>query len=132
LAEQVDLLFNTPLDVLPSVRSGSLKAYAVTSDIRSVLAPEIPTFAEMGLPAFSFSTWYGLFAPKGTPGDIIGRINAAVVEALADPPVRSQFGEFGFEIFPRERQTPVALAALQKADAAKWWPIIKELGIKAE
>lgn len=132
LAEQVDLLFNTPIDTLPSVRSGSLKAYAVTSDTRSVLAPEIPTFAEMGLPMLSYSSWFGLFAPKGTPGGIIGRINAAVVEALADPPVRLQFSDFGFEIFPRERQTPEALAALQKADAEKWWPLIKEFGIKAE
>jgi tripartite-type tricarboxylate transporter receptor subunit TctC len=132
LAEQVDLLFNTPLDVVPAVRSGSLKAYAVTSDTHSVLLPETPTFAERGLPTLLYSTWFGLFATKGTPSDIIGRLNAAVVEALADPAVRSQFGDLGFEIFPRERQTPEALAVLQRADAEKWWPLIKEFGIKAE
>jgi len=86
----------------------------------------------MGLPSLLFSTWFGLFATKGTPGDIIARLNAAVVEALADPAVRSQFGDLGFEIFPRERQTPEALAVLQRADAEKWWPLIKEFGIKAE
>jgi tripartite-type tricarboxylate transporter receptor subunit TctC len=86
----------------------------------------------MGLPALTYSGWGGLFAPKGTPKDIIGKLNAAAVEALADPTVRSRVADLGQEIFPRESQTPEALAALQKADAAKWWPIIKELGIKAE
>jgi tripartite-type tricarboxylate transporter receptor subunit TctC len=109
-----------------------LKAYAVTSETRSVLAPEIPTFAEMGLPALSYSTWYGLFAPSRTPREIIGMLNAAAVEALADPAVRLRLTDLGLEMFPRERQTPEALAALQKADAEKWWPIINELGIKAE
>jgi tripartite-type tricarboxylate transporter receptor subunit TctC len=114
------------------VRAGSIKAYAATSDARLVLAPDIPTFAEMGLPALSYSNWGGLFAPKGTPKEIIGKLNAAAVDALADPAVRSRLGDLGFEIFPRDQQTPEALGALQRADAEKWWPIIKELGIKAE
>jgi tripartite-type tricarboxylate transporter receptor subunit TctC len=104
----------------------------VTSDTRLALAPDIPTFAEMGMPALSFSVWGGLFAPRGTPRDIIDKLNAAAVEALADPAVRSRLFELGFEVFPRERQTPEALGAMVKADAAKWWPIIKEFGIKAE
>jgi tripartite-type tricarboxylate transporter receptor subunit TctC len=124
-------LFNTPIG-LPLVRAGSIKAYAVTSETRLALAPDIPTFAEMGLPAVSYSGWYALFAPKGTPRDIIGNLNAAAVEALADPAVRSRLVDLGLEIFPREQQTPEALGALVKADAEKWWPIIKELGIKAE
>jgi tripartite-type tricarboxylate transporter receptor subunit TctC len=86
----------------------------------------------MGLPALSYSTWYGLFAPKGTPADIIGKLNAAAVEALTDPAVRSRLVDLGNEIFPRDQQTPQALGALVRADAEKWWPIIKELGIKAE
>ena len=86
----------------------------------------------MGLPALSFSGWYALFAPKGTPKEIIERLNAATVEALADPAVRSRLADLGMEIFPRERQRPEALAALQKADAEKWWPLIKELGLRAE
>jgi tripartite-type tricarboxylate transporter receptor subunit TctC len=114
------------------MRAGSVKAYAVTSDARLALAPEIPTFAEMGLPALSYSAWVGLFAPKGTPNDIIGKLNAAVVEALADSAVRSRLVQLGINIFPRDQQTPQALGALVKAGAAKWWPIIKELGLKAE
>jgi tripartite-type tricarboxylate transporter receptor subunit TctC len=131
VAGQIDLYFGSP-DQLPLMRAGSVKAYAVTSDTRSALAPDTPTFAEMGLPALSFSAWNGLFAPRGTPRDIIGRLNAAAVEALADPAVRSRLVDLGYKVFPREQQTPEALGALVKADAAKWWPIIKELGIKAE
>ena len=81
----------------------------------------------MGLPALSYSTWVGLFAPKGTPKDIIDKLNAAAVEALADPAVRSRLVDLGPEIFPREQQTPEALGAMVKADAEKWWPIIKGL-----
>jgi tripartite-type tricarboxylate transporter receptor subunit TctC len=104
----------------------------VTSETRSALAPEVPTFAELGLPKISWSTWGGLFAPKGTPKEIVGKLNAAAVEALADPAVRSRLIDLGAEIFPREQQMPEALGALVKADAKKWWPVIKELGINAE
>jgi tripartite-type tricarboxylate transporter receptor subunit TctC len=131
VAGQIDLLFGNPYQ-LPLMRTGSIKAYAVTSDTRMALAPNIPTFGEMGLPSLSFFTWYGLFAPKGTPRDIIGKLNAAAMQALADPAVRSRLVDLGMEVFPREQQTPEALGALAKADAEKWWPIIKELGIKAQ
>jgi tripartite-type tricarboxylate transporter receptor subunit TctC len=130
-AGQIDLLIAGPV-FLPLVRAGSVKAYAVTSDARLEKAPEVSTFAESGLPALSYSDWYGLFAPKRTPRDIIGKLNAVAVEALADPAVRSRLVDLGHEIFPRDRQTPEALGALVKAGAEKWWPIIKELGIKAE
>ena len=100
--------------------------------IRLTVAPDIRTFAELGLPAVLWSPWYGLFAPKGTPKDIIGKLNAAAVAALADPAVRSRLADLGMEVFPREQQAPEALDALVKADAEKWWPIIKELGIKAD
>jgi tripartite-type tricarboxylate transporter receptor subunit TctC len=96
------------------------------------MAPDIPTFAEMGLPAVSFSAWVGLFAPRGTPKDIIGKLNAAAVEAIADPAVRSRLGNLGYEIFPRDQRTPEAFGALVKADAEKWWPIVKEFGIKGQ
>ena len=86
----------------------------------------------MGFPALTFSDWFAVFAPKGTPKNIVEKLDAAAVEALADPTVRLRLAELGFEVFPRDQQTPEALAALQKADAAKWWPIIKELGLKAE
>jgi tripartite-type tricarboxylate transporter receptor subunit TctC len=129
-AGQIDLYIGT-LDQLPLMLVGSIKAYAVTSDTRLAVAPDIPTFSEMGLPAFLWSAWFGLFAPKGTPRDTISKLNAAAVEALADPAVRSRLVDLGMEIFPREQQTPEALGALVKADAAKWWPIIQQLGISA-
>src|SRR5262249_40550958 len=117
---------------LPLLRAGSVKAYAVTSDMRLAVAPDIPTFAELGLPSLSFSNWYALFAPKGTPRDIVAKLDAAAVDALADPAVRSRLADLGYEAFPRERQTPQALSSMQKADVEKWWPIIRESGIKAE
>jgi tripartite-type tricarboxylate transporter receptor subunit TctC len=129
VAGQIDLLIVSP-DQLPLMRAGSIKAYAVTSNTRIKVAPDIPTFAEMGLPALLWLPWYGLFAPRGTPRDIIRKLNAAAVEALVDPAVRSRLIELGLEIFSRDQQTPEALGSLVKADAEKWWPIIKELGIK--
>jgi tripartite-type tricarboxylate transporter receptor subunit TctC len=131
VAGQIDMYFDA-LTPLPLMRAGSIKAYVVTGDTRLAQAPDIPTFAEMGLPAASFSGWNGFFAPGGTPKDIIGKLNAAAVGALADPAVRSRIADLGMDVFPRERQTPEALGALVKADAKKWWPLIKEFGIKAE
>jgi tripartite-type tricarboxylate transporter receptor subunit TctC len=132
IAGRIDLVLGPTTTYLPQVRAGSVKVYTVTADTRSALAPDLPTFAETGLPALTYSGWFGLFAPKGTPKEIIGKLNAAVVEALADPAARSRLAELGYEVFPVEWQKPEALAGLQKADAEKWWPIIKELGIKAQ
>jgi tripartite-type tricarboxylate transporter receptor subunit TctC len=131
LAGHIDLLI-AGLDLLPMVRAGSIKAYAATGDARTALAPEIPTYAEMGLPAISWAGWQGLFAPKGTPRHIVDTLNGAAMEALADPVARSRLADIGQEVFPREQQTVEALGALVKADATKWWPIIRELGIRAE
>jgi len=94
VAGQTDFSFLAP-DQLPLVRAGSIKAYAVTSDTRLARAPDIPTFREMGLPAISWSTWIGLFAPKGTPKDIIGKLNVAAADALADPGVRARLADLG-------------------------------------
>jgi tripartite-type tricarboxylate transporter receptor subunit TctC len=131
VAGQIDLLFGTT-DQLPLMRAGSIKAYAVARDSRFAFAPDIPTFGEMGLSSLSYSEWWALFAHKGTPKEIIGKLNAAAAEALVDPSVRSRIADLGLEIFPRERQKPEALGAMVKVDAEKWWPIIKELGIKPE
>ena len=128
---QIDLSFGSPNE-LPLMRSESIKAFAITTDARLSQAPDILSFAELGLPSLSYSAWFGFFAPKGTPKDIIGKLNAAAVEALADPAVRSRLVDLGFGVFPREQQTPEALGAMVRADAEKWWPIIKEFGIKAE
>jgi tripartite-type tricarboxylate transporter receptor subunit TctC len=131
IAGQIDLAFDTAVPV-PLMRAGSIKAYAVTSKTRLALAPDIPTFAEMGLQAFSYSTWLGLFAPRRTPKQIIDKLNAAAVEAVANPLVLSRLADVGYEVFPRSQQTPEGLRALQKADIDKWWPLIKEFGIKAQ
>jgi tripartite-type tricarboxylate transporter receptor subunit TctC len=131
IAGQIDLSFNTP-DQLPLMRAGSIKAYALTGERRTALAPDIPTFLELGLPSLSFLDWFGLFAPRGAPRDVIAKLNAAVVEALGDPTVQSRLVELGQELFPPERQTPEALGEMAKADAERWWPIIRELGIRAE
>jgi tripartite-type tricarboxylate transporter receptor subunit TctC len=131
VAGQVDMFFDVPAQ-LPQVRGGNIRAYAVASDTRLAAAPDIPTFAELGWPTVSWSAWFGFFAAKGVPKDIIVKLNAAVVEALADQTVRSRLADLGLEIVPRERQTPETLGALVKSDAKKWWPLIKEFGIKTE
>jgi len=114
------------------MHAGSIKAYAVTAKSRLATASDIPTADEAGLNNFHFSSWQALWAPKGTPKDLIAKLNGAGVEALADPAVRRRLTDLGQEIFPREQQTPEALGAFQKAEIEKWWPIIKEAGIKPE
>ena len=131
MAGHIDLYFDS-VDSLPLIRDGSVRAYAVTSAERLAAAPDIPTLAEMGLPAASWTAWYGLFAPKGTQSEIIGKLNVAAAEALADSTVRSRLLDLGYAIFPRQQQTPNTLGALMKAGAERWWPVIKELGLKAE
>jgi tripartite-type tricarboxylate transporter receptor subunit TctC len=120
------------ITALPQVRSGTVKAYAVTAKKRLAVAPEIPTADEAGLPGFYTLIWHAIWAPKGTPKDDVAKLNAAVVEALADSTVRQRVTEAGREIFPREQQTPEALGAYQKAEIEKWWPIIKAANIKGE
>jgi tripartite-type tricarboxylate transporter receptor subunit TctC len=131
VAGQIDLVFTTP-DRLALARAGGARALAVTSDMRLVPSPDIPTFAEDGLAALSFSPWYALYAPAGTARDIIDRLHRAAVEVLANPAARSRLEQLGMEIFPREQQTPEALAGLQKADAGKWWQFIKAANIRRE
>jgi tripartite-type tricarboxylate transporter receptor subunit TctC len=128
----IDLMFVAPNIALEQVRAGSIKAYAVTAKKRLAMAPDIPTVDEAGLPNFYSSVWYAFWAPKGTPRDVIERLNAAVVGTLADTAVRARFADLGQGIFPREQQTPEALAAQQKAEIEKWWPIIRAANIKAE
>jgi tripartite-type tricarboxylate transporter receptor subunit TctC len=132
LAGQIDLMFASPSSCLPHVRVGSISAYATASEARLDVASHIPTFAEMGLPALSYSEWIGLFAPRAISRDIVAKLDAAAVAAMADPVIKARIVEFGDEMFPRARQTPEVLGALVKADAEKWWPLIKEFGIKAE
>ncbi len=130
---QVDLRIGAEASqVLPHVRSGRLKAYAVLSKQRWFAAPEIPTADEAGVPGINIAMWTGLWAPKGTPKEVVARLNAAVVETMTDPAVRARIVEAGFDIPQPDQLTPEALAAHHKAETDKWWPVIKAANIKAE
>src|SRR5882672_10522141 len=128
----VDLFVVQGAVALPQIRAGKIKALANLSAKRSASMPDIPTADEAGVPGLYMSGWFGFFAPKGTPKDIIARLNAATVEALADPAIQKRFMELGLDVAPREQQTPEGLAAFQKAEIDKWWPIIKAAGIGAQ
>src|ERR1700733_2266330 len=132
ISGQVDLLLVQGAVALPQVRAGTVKALAELSPHRSASMPDIPSADESGVPGLYISGWFGLFAPKGTPPDVIAKLNAATVKALADPKVRTRFADLGLDVASREQQTPEGLAAFHKADMEKWWPIIKAAGIRGE
>ena len=132
VAGQIDLTFGQVAGHLAQFRAGQLKAYMVMAATRWPAAPDTPTIDEAGLPGLYASFWHGLWAPRGTPRDVIARLNAALVDALADPAVQRRFADVGQGTWPRDKQTPEALAMHQKAEVEKWWPIIKTAGIKAE
>ena len=132
LAGQLDLMVVGSSMTLPAARTGRVRIYAVAAPVRSAVAPDIPSVDEAGLPGFYLSVWHGLWVPKGTPKEVVAKLNAAVGDALADPIVRERFANLGIDIPPREQQTPDALGALHKSEIDKWWPIIKASGIKAE
>jgi len=129
---QIDMLIDLAANSIPHVRSGNVRAFAVTARTRLAAAANIPTVDEAGLPEFYASFWHGLWAPRNTPSPIVAKLNAAVVNALSDPAVRQRLVDLGQEVFPRERQSPTALGAFQKAEIEKWWPIIRTAGIKAD
>ncbi|HWF94050.1 MAG TPA: tripartite tricarboxylate transporter substrate-binding protein [Xanthobacteraceae bacterium] len=132
LSGQIDLMTNQAAVFLPQARAGSIKVFAVLAKERLVQAPEIPTADEAGMSGFHLSVWNGFWAPRGTPGDVIAKLNAAVVNILAEPELRQRLIDLAYEIPPRAQQTPAALGALQKAEIEKWWPIIKAAHVKAE
>jgi tripartite-type tricarboxylate transporter receptor subunit TctC len=132
LAQQVDLIVVQAAVTLPQARAGTVKILANLSPARSAVIPNIPTSEESGIPGLYASGWFGLFAPRGVPKEMIGRLNAAMVQALADPAVKARIADLGLDIASREQQTPEGLAAFQKAEIEKWWPIIKAAGIKSE
>jgi tripartite-type tricarboxylate transporter receptor subunit TctC len=131
VAGQIDLVFGDP-SVVPYVRAGSVKAIAVAAKQRLPAVPDVPTAEESGLAGFAFASWVGIFAPKGTPKDIVRKLNGAVMSTLADPDIRARLVDLGVEIPAREQQTPEGFAALHKADIEKWWPMIKAANIKPE
>jgi tripartite-type tricarboxylate transporter receptor subunit TctC len=132
ISGQVDLLLVQGAVALPQVRAGTIKALAELSPERSASMPEIPSAGESGVPGLYIAGWFGFYAPKGTPADVIGKLNAAAVAALADPQVKARFAQLGLDVAAREQQTPEGLAAFQNAEMDKWWPIIKAAGIRGE
>jgi tripartite-type tricarboxylate transporter receptor subunit TctC len=132
ISGQVDLLLVQGAVALPQVRAGTIKALAELSPQRSASMPDIPSADESGAPGLYISGWFGFYAPKGTPADVIARLNAASMQALADPVVQKRFAELGLDIAKREQQSPEGLAAFQQAEMDKWWPIIKAAGIRGE
>jgi len=132
ISGQIDLSMFPATVALQQLRAGNARAYAVTARTRIAAAPEIPTVDEAGLQGFYISLWWGLWAPKGASNSVIAKLNAAVVEALADPAVQARITDQGLAIPPREQQTPEALAAFQKVEIEKWWPIVKAANIKGE
>jgi tripartite-type tricarboxylate transporter receptor subunit TctC len=132
VAGQIDLIVDQASNSMAQVKAGKIRPYAITADKRLAAAPDIPTVDEAGLPGFYVELWSGIWAPKGTPKEIVGKLNAAIRDALADPAVRKRLEETGLDIPPREKQTPEALGAHQQAEVKKWWPMIKAAQIKAE
>jgi tripartite-type tricarboxylate transporter receptor subunit TctC len=132
LAGQIDMMIDLAASSTPHVRAGNVKAYAVTSKTRLAAAPDVPTVDEAGLPGYYVSSWHAIWVPKATPKPVIAKLNAAVVDALADPTVRKRLADVGQDIFPREQLTPEALSTFRKAEIEKWWPLVKAANIKVE
>src|SRR3979411_642884 len=128
----VDLLVVQGAVALPQIRGGKIKALPNLSAKRSASMPDIPTADETGVPGLYMSGWFGFWAPKGTPKEVIAKLNPATGETLADPAIQKRFVELGLDVAPREQQTPEGLAAFQKAETDRWWPIIKAAGIGAQ
>jgi len=132
VAGHIDLMCDMAANSLPQARAGGIRPIAVMSKARWFAAPDIPTAEEMGVPGLSLSLWHGMWAPKGTAAEIVGRLNAAVTAALGDGAVQQRLADQGQEIPPREERTPEGFAAYHRAEVEKWWPIIKGANIKGE
>jgi len=132
LAGQINFMCTATGSFLPLVHAGQIKAFAVTAPQRIAAAPEIPTVDEAGLPGFYVGVWNALWVPAGTPKDIVAKLNDAVNAALSDPAFQKKMAELGLDMPPDQERTPEGLAAKRDADDAKWWPIIKAAGLKAE
>jgi tripartite-type tricarboxylate transporter receptor subunit TctC len=132
LAGQIDFMIEPSSNFKSLLGTRSVKPFAITGKSRLPSSPDIPTADEAGMPGFFASLWYGLWVPKGTPKDIIAKLNAAMVQVLAHPETRKRLGDLGIQVAAVDQQSPEALRAFQKAEAARWWPIVKASGIKAE
>ena len=131
IAGQIDMGLLEASGSYPNVQAGRFKAYAVTTEKRWPKSPDTPTMIEVGVPEVNMSFWHGLWTTKGTPNGVVDRLDMAVKTALGDPTVRQRIEGLGQFIFPADQLNPTSLAAYQKAEIAKWWPVMKAAGIKA-
>ena len=132
VAGQIDLIVDQTSNSIGQVRAGNIRAYAVTSDKRLESAPDVPTTDEAGLPGFHMTLWSGLWVPKGTPKEIVTKLNAAAVDALTDPAVRKQLENLGLQMPPKDQLAPEALGAWQKSEIEKWWPMLKAANVRMD
>jgi tripartite-type tricarboxylate transporter receptor subunit TctC len=132
VAGQIDIIIDQTSNSINQVRGGTIRAYAITADKRIESAPDVPTVDEAGLPGFHMTLWSGLWVPKGTPKEIVDKLNAAAVDALNDSAVRKQLENLGLQMPPKDQLTPQALGDWQKAEIAKWWPVIKAANVKVD
>jgi tripartite-type tricarboxylate transporter receptor subunit TctC len=132
VAGQIDIIVDQTSNSISQVRAGNIRAYGVTADKRVASAPDVPTTDEAGLPGFLMTLWSGLWVPKGTPKDIVAKLNAAAVDALNDPGVKKQLESLGLQMPRQDQLAPQALGDWQKAEIAKWWPIIKAADVKVD
>ncbi len=132
VAGQIDVMFDQTSNSINQVRAGTIRAYAVTDSRRVEQAPDVPTTDEAGLPGFHMTLWSGMWVPKRTPPEVVARLNAAAIEAMNDPAVRKQLENLGLQIPPADRLSPAALGAWQKAEIAKWWPMLKAANVKVD
>jgi tripartite-type tricarboxylate transporter receptor subunit TctC len=132
VAGQIDIIVDQTSNSINQVRAGTIRAYAITQGARLTQAPEVPTVDEAGLPGFHMTLWSGLWVPKGTPKEIVARLNAAAEEALNDSAIQKQLENLGLQMPAEDKSTPEALGTWQKAEIAKWWPLIKAAGVKVD
>jgi tripartite-type tricarboxylate transporter receptor subunit TctC len=132
VAGQIDIIVDQLSNSIAQVRAGTIRAYGITDDKRVESAADVPTTDEAGLPGFHMTLWSGLWVPKGTPKEIVSKLNAAAVDALNDPAVRKKFEDLGLQMPPAEKLSPEALGAWQKAEIGKWWPMIRAADVKVE
>lgn len=132
VAGQIDIMFDQLSNSINQVRADKIRGYAVTDTKRAGSAPDIPTTDEAGLPGFHMTLWSGLWVPKGTPKEIVAKLNAAALDALNDAAVRKQFENLGLAMPPKDKLSPQGLGDWQKAEIAKWWPMIKAANVKVD